>query len=338
MGESEEAMEWRARGRLLVLVALALLLEGGLARSAPERGALTDGRGLAQPHPPVMMAAITPTSQPTAAVAPDVQRQVVTEVFTHDLAALLASYGARGVTATGLLIVDTRSGLVVQVEQDAVFPAASLYKLFVLWKVEAEIAAGRLADDTELVLQEEDVDVDDDGEPFASPGSVVTVAEARRLMITESNNTAAWLLARTVGWTAIDELLQAHGFVQSRVLEQQTTSAREITRFFTGVFEQTLDPDLGPAEYATMRDLLAAQEINALLPAGFPPGTPFAHKTGTLPEITNDAGVLLPPTGQPLYVTVLTQGDETASADLMRELAQLVWRDLVMPAAPAGTP
>lgn len=326
-------MDWRIRGRLLILAALLLLVAGGVARAAPEQGSSAGGWELTAAHPPVVTETSTPTNRPVATVARDVQEAVLGEAFRRDLAALLASYGARGVTATGLLIVDTRSGLVVQVEQDAVFPAASLYKLFVLWKVEAEIAVGQLADDTELVLQEEDVDVEDDGEPFASPGSIVTVAEARRLMITESNNTAAWLLARTVGWAAIDELLQAHGFVQSRVLEQQTTSAREVTRFFTGVFEQTLDSDLGPAEYATMRELLAAQEINALLPAGFPPGTPFAHKTGTLPEITNDAGVLLPPTGQPLYVTVLTQGDETASADLMRELAQLIWRYLVAPAS-----
>jgi hypothetical protein len=87
-----------------------------------------------------------------------------------------------------------------------------------------------------------------------------------------------------------------------------------------------------------MLDLFKAQEINDLLSPGFPPDAVFAHKTGNLDAVTNDAGVLLLPNNRCVYVTVLTTGDPGASAALMQDIARLVWQDLVEQAPPASPP
>jgi len=49
-----------------------------------------------------------------------------------------------------------------------------------------------------------------------------------------------------------------------------------------------------------MLDLMLAQQVNDRLPALLPPGTEVAHKTGNLPEVTNDVGIVYDP--QPAYV------------------------------------
>ena len=288
------------RGAALVLAALVLL--------AP----LVGGGGAG--------AADGPAAVPVSPVSP--------AEFGRQVEELVARYEAEGVTAAGVVAREAGGALLAQANPDQVFPAASLYKLFVLWKVQAEIGAGRLRDDSELVLEPEDYDAEDDEAPFAPPGSVVTVAEARRLMVTQSNNTAAWLLARTVGWEAIEALLRARGFARSTVVGEQLTSAREVTAFFEGVVDRTLDPALGPAEYAMMLDLLKAQELATPLAPELPAGAVFAHKTGSLPGVANDAGALLLPDGRVVYLTVLAEGDEAASAALMGEVAELVGRAL----------
>src|SRR5207247_7755274 len=94
-------------------------------------------------------------------------------------------------------------------------------------------------------------------------GSTITVDEARYLMITESNNTAAWALAYAIGWGNIEETLRANGFAQSRVVGEQVTTPQEITRYFEGLVAGTLDPQLGPDDYALMLDPLKEQTRNA---------------------------------------------------------------------------
>ncbi|HEX5501746.1 MAG TPA: serine hydrolase [Thermomicrobiales bacterium] len=286
---------------------------GDLASPAPAVAALA-----ASPAPPSLAA--TPAGPPASSPA----------TLGRDLNALLARYTARGVARAGVVITDRQTGVDLAIGPDDVFPAASLYKLIVLWAVQREIHAGRLADDTPLELTADNDDSADDGYQLGPYGSTISVADARRLMITQSNNTAAWTLVGAVGgWAALDTLPRARGLAHTGLLPAPTTTAADVTRFFAGLMAGNLDPDLGPADYDLMLALLRAQEINTFLPTGLPPGTPFAHKTGELDDVVHDAGVLLLPGGRTIYLTVLTEGDYDACAQLMHDLAQLTWQALV---------
>ena len=101
-------------------------------------------------------------------------------------------------------------------------------------------------------------------------------------MIIASNNTAAQVLGQYFGWGTVDQLVRAHGFAGTIVSGQASTTARDVTRFFDGLLDQTLDPTLTPDDYALMLGLLKDQEVNTKLSTGFPDGTIFAHKTGDL--------------------------------------------------------
>ncbi|HET8627379.1 MAG TPA: serine hydrolase [Thermomicrobiales bacterium] len=254
---------------------------------------------------------------------------------------LVAQYGAQGVDGAGVVVRDSASGYNTGIAADQVFPAASLYKIYILWQTQRAIHAGLIADDTPIELTAQNDDSEDDGYSLGPYGTTFTVAELRRLMIVESNNTAAWALAYTIGWGAVDETLAAHGFAQSHIAGEQVTSPADVTRFFQGVLDQNLDDTLDAGDYGLMLDLFESQEINDLLSPGFPPDAVFAHKTGNLDAVTNDAGVLLLPGNRRVYVTVLTTGDPGASAALMQDIARLVWQDLVEqapPASPSPTP
>ncbi|MGN6814225.1 MAG: serine hydrolase [Thermomicrobiales bacterium] len=264
--------------------------------------------------------------QPTPALVPTPSPTTLTpEEFDTAVSQLVAKFGSRGISMVGIVITDSATGDLVTLNEDHPFVAASLYKLFVLWQTQRMIRAGQLSDDTALVLGPDTDDSEEDGYSLGDYGSTITVAEARRLMITESNNTAAWLLAKEIDWDAARPVLRDAGFAVTEVWPNPVTTPREVTRYLQGVINHNLDPALQDADYTLMLNLLKEQQINTMLSPGWPRGVVFAHKTGEVDGDTHDAGALLLPDGQVIYITVMTEGDYDPALLFMRQLATLVW-------------
>lgn len=241
---------------------------------------------------------------------------------------LIARYQAQGITDVGLVIADGRAADTIERNADDRFAAASLYKLFLLWRTQVEIRQGKLRDDSELALTAQNDDSEEDGYALGAYGDTLSVAELRRLMIVASNNTAAQVLGQYFGWGTVDQLVRAHGFTATVVSGQARTTPRDVTRFFDGLLTGTLDPLLTPADYTLMLELLKEQEVNTKLSTGFPDGTVFAHKTGDVIGAHHDAGVVFLPDGRTVAVTVMTVGDYDASVQFQHDLAALLWQDL----------
>ena len=64
-----------------------------------------------------------------------------------------------------------------------------------------------------------------------------------------------------------------------------------------------------------MLEILLKQQLNDRLPRYLPPGTPCAHKTGTLPGIRNDSGIIYANENSHVAVTVFSRWDDEAAAD-----------------------
>jgi len=241
---------------------------------------------------------------------------------------VIARYQPQGITGVGLVIADGRAEDTIERNADTQFAAGSLYKLFLLWRTQVEIRQHKLFDDTELTLNAQNDDSEEDGYSLGTYGDTVSVTDLRRLMITASSNTAAQVLGQYLGWGTVDQLLRARGFTATVITGQARTTPREITRFFDGLVNHTLDPLLTPDDYTLMLQLLKDQEVNTKLSTGLPDGTVFAHKTGDVPGAHNDAGVIFLPDGRVVAITVMVTGDYDASVQLQHDLAALLWSSL----------
>jgi beta-lactamase class A len=108
--------------------------------------------------------------------------------------------------------------------------------------------------------------------------------------------------------------------------------------FRAGIINTTTAPDLAallaalqrgtaasPASTRAMLDILRAQEFNDEIPAGLPPGTPVAHKTGSITGVLHDAALVDPPGRAPYVLVVLTKGvpDERAARSAIVDVARL---------------
>ena len=107
-----------------------------------------------------------------------------------------------------------------------------------------------------------------------------------------------------------------------------TTTSADLATLLEAIEKGTV---LSPSSSAEMREILLAQEFNEKIPAGLPPGTKVAHKTGEITAVSHDAAVVYPPGRKPYVLVVLTKGirDGSASSALIADISRIIWNHAV---------
>jgi len=208
-----------------------------------------------------------------------------------------------GESATfGVVVQHLETGEAAAVHADRRYETASLYKLAVLQEVYRQHQHGELPWSSVLTVTERHLGLELVS-PWAYSGRTISVAEARDLMITLSDNTAGALLWTRVGQTRINQSLTEIGLADTRLDWESYTTPTDMARFFLLAYRGELVDRESSGE---MLDLLARQRINDRLPRLLPGSTRVAHKTGELPGLTHDVGIIYGPSG-PFVLAVLTE-------------------------------
>lgn len=274
-----------------------------------------------------------PTSPPVMTVPPRIplttapsSEGLARAPFTLDFP-LVAEVSARIVGHSGrygIAIKNLRTGQGVLIDSDREFEAASLFKLPIMYEVFKQREARALSFDEQLVLTERHVAYDL-GTLDRPAGSTMGVAEALDRMITFSDNSAAVLLTDRVGAFTVNQDLVALGMPHTRVLlDNLTTSPGDMLRLLEMA---ALGEAVSPRASGEMVQLMARQRVNDRLPRLLPPGTVVAHKTGNLPGVVNDVGIIYGPSG-PFVVAVLVDGtnDEAEATRATADIALMAYR------------
>jgi beta-lactamase class A len=259
-----------------------------------------------------------------------------------DLRKAIAGSGAE--VAVALRPLDGRDEILI--DPDRPFHAASTMKVPVMIELFRQAHAGSLSlndplpirnqfhsivDGSTYTLSEGD---DSDKLVYAAAGRTLTLRQLCEAMITVSSNFAANLLIEKLGAAGIQRTvgaLGAEGMQVLRGVEDQkafdkglnnTTTARGLLVLFERLARGTA---VDPAADAEMVAILKRQQFNDGIPAGLPPGTAVAHKTGTITRIHHDAGIVY--ASRPYVLVILVRGldDEKASGALIARLSHLVF-------------
>lgn len=102
------------------------------------------------------------------------------------------------------------------------------------------------------------------------------------------------------------------GHAYSGSPENNASSARDMTRLLTMIYRGAV---VNRAASDSMLYIMLQQQLNARLPRYLPFGIPFAHKTGTLAGVRNDAGVLYVNRQNHVAITVYSRWDAAAVKD-----------------------
>jgi beta-lactamase class A len=136
-------------------------------------------------------------------------------------------------------------------------------------------------------------------------------------MIVRSSNLATNIVIELIGAPRVMTLMKTIGANDIQVLRgveddkayhagmNNTTTAYDLMLIFRALGESRV---ISPDASAKMIEILAAQEHNDGIPAGLPPATRVAHKTGTITRIAHDSGLVMRPDGSSYVLVVLTRG------------------------------
>ena len=270
--------------------------------------------------------------------------------------ALLDAIRARVAATPGAMVAvsysDAAGASIARLNADTVFHAASTMKIPVMIEVLRRAQAGAFTMDQPVLLINQFASIVD-GSPFSLDaaedsdsalyrriGERVPIRELMRRMITHSSNLATNELIALVGaerTTAMARTLGARHMQVLRGVEDQkafdrglsnTTTADDLAALLTAIENGRA---LSPASSAEMRDILLEQAFNEKIPAGLPPGTRVAHKTGEITAVSHDAAIVYPAGRKPYVLVVLTRGirDGAASSALIADVSRLVYAHAV---------
>ncbi len=223
----------------------------------------------------------------------------------------------------GMAVINLTDGRGAMVNADARFPAASLYKLLVMYRVYQAMDRGTLHPNDTITIQDEDVFQDEPDGGFL-PGDTPTIQQAVEAMITISSNAAALALTREIGGApSVDAAARELGMTNTETVDDGLmTTPADIAHFLHLLANQSLVSQQASLE---MLNLLLQQTVNDRIPALLPAETAVAHKTGELDDTRNDAGIVYGTGGRYVIVVMSMGGTPDDEAQAEAELSKIVY-------------
>ncbi len=258
----------------------------------------------------------------------------------------------------GVAFHDLESGSSIDLRADERFHAASTMKVPVMIELFRRVDTGALRLDQGIPLVNHFVSIadgssyalnpadDSDSLAYTLVGTRVAVRDLVEHMITRSSNLATNALIELVGAKNANAAAHQLGASNIKVLR----GVEDTPAFRAGMNNTTTAHDLAAlleaietgraasrASCDTMRAILSRQEFNDEIPAGLPPGTKVAHKTGWITGVLHDAAIVYPPNRKPYVLVVLTRDipDEKVARSLIADVSRIIWTGTVTPSASA---
>ena len=267
----------------------------------------------------------------------------------------------RGPGEVSVGFVDLGTGRRAYHEADEVMHAASTMKVPVLLELFRQAAAGERSLDERIEIRNSfssiadgssyslDPAEDSETDLYGRVGGELPLEELARRMIVRSSNLATNLLIDEVGAGRVRETMEAIGAPGMQVLRgvedtpayeaglSNTTTAGALTRVMEviarcerGEVTDALAP-LSADDCTAMTAILRDQAFTEQIPAGLPPGTAVANKTGWITRIAHDAAIVYPAERAPYVLVVMTRGfeDRAVAAAAIARISAAVWGELL---------
>jgi beta-lactamase class A len=179
---------------------------------------------------------------------------------------------------------------------------------------------------------------DSDPRVWRRLGSAVALRWLCLRAIVRSSNLATNLILEVVGPQAVAETLARADATRScitRGIEDAKARAAGMTNLVTArdlavTLQRLVSGELlEPAGAAEVLAVLGAQQINDAIPAGLPPHTPVAHKSGWVEGVSHDAALITPPDAAPFVFVMCTTSElaEQEGLELLAAGASAAWDD-----------
>ncbi|WP_051541858.1 serine hydrolase [Clostridium lundense] len=237
----------------------------------------------------------------------------------------------------GVIIKNENTGDCLQYNEDVVFPAASIIKLSILLELFKKVDNGDINLQERVVLKESEK-VDGFGVLKELDCDVnLTIKDLATLMIILSDNVATNKLIHILDMESINNTIKELGMKDTvlgrKMMDGEAkkkgldnyTSAKDTLIMLEAYLNYSNVIKLSAKNRETILDILKKQQCNNKLPLLMPKDISFGHKTGDLPGVEHDAGIIFSKIGQ-IIIIVLTKDLEknTYGVQLNNNIGKIV--------------
>ncbi len=189
-----------------------------------------------------------------------------------------------------VFVKDLRGGFAMGINENVIYTAASLYKVPVIAALYSEAQKGTIDLDNRITLQQKDIqDFGTGSIRYDPPGSIYSLKTLAKLMISQSDNTAGFMLGQQiVGYTRIGQYLASWGMTQTDMANNKTSNS-DMAIIFEKIFNGSIT---NQAQTLEMLSFFKDTDFETRLPALLPAGTTVYHKIGNETAVVHDVGIV----------------------------------------------
>lgn len=215
----------------------------------------------------------------------------------------------------GIIIEDLNTGWQFSLNQDKLFPSASLVKIPIMAACFQAVYEGRLILRETMVLRVSNKTPGSGILKNIASGTAISVEKLIEVMITQSDNTAANMLIERLGFDYLNDYFRKSGLrytnISRKMMDFQDrkrgvenyTSASDIAYLLEKFYHRQF---LSRTVSEKCLSMLLRQKVNDRIPKKLPDDWPVAHKTGLERNVCHDAGIVFTQQGD-FLVCVLTK-------------------------------
>lgn len=238
---------------------------------------------------PVKAVPVQATQAPTEPAAPTPDPRAVNAEKLRE--AVFAPF--RGVQGRfGIYVKDLATGQIVALNERFPFQSASLYKLPVMYEVFKLRDLDLFRLNEEMTIGPDDAEMDLGSLPWPV-GTRITIGTALDRMVTISDNSGAFMLAKKVGSPRINEDMASMGLTHTHIRgDDLQTSAYDMARLLELIARGQA---ISRGTSAEMVHLMARQQVRNRIPVKLPSEATVANKTGNWEGAAHDVAIVYGP-------------------------------------------
>lgn len=210
----------------------------------------------------------------------------------------------------------------VAYDAELALPSASIIKLVILTALARDLDTGAMHWSDELMLRAQEIVGASESFGNARAGTRASVRRLAIAMVTQSDNTAANVLADHLSFERINAVAESLDLTRTRLRRHfmdfaarargidNTTSAADMGRLLLGIERGARGTSTRVASHASCRamvEIMLRQEDRDTIPAGIHRRVAIANKTGVLPDVRSDVAIVDPFGRDPYVVALLSQ-------------------------------
>lgn len=222
------------------------------------------------------------------------------------------------------------SGSSVRVNDEQEIEMASLAKLPGVMAIYDKIARGELAKDATLTLEPKHVD-NKYGEFWQQPiGTTISLTEAVKKTLVESDNTTYWMLYELLSHD--DKINMFSQFDIGIAVTGNNLHSYITAKAYASILKSLYLATYNTVEFSNeILSLLSKSIFDEDIEAGVDTNVVVAHKTGNLErsdgvDVSNDCGIVYLPKRPYILCILITGEDEVKKSEQMEYLSKMIFR------------